>query len=300
MRPDLDSLALFVHAVELGSLSKAAAQSHMVLSAASRRLSILEQQLGVALLTRNAKGVAPTGAGESLAAHARLILRDVERMRVDLSDYAQGATARVRLHANASAMGQFLPDDLANFRVRYPDIRVSVEEHRSLHIVKAVRDRFADIGVITGDAQEPALQFIPYRNDQLVAIVPQQHPLRATAVSFIDLLDLDFVGLEGDSVISRTMEEAAFRARKVLRLRVRVKSFEAVCRMIEAGMGVGVLPEGAVAMYRKAMRLRALTLSDTWAARRMYLCTRQEALNFPQRRLVDHLLTRSAAPSPST
>ena len=103
--------------------------------------------------------------------HARQILRDVDRMRADLSDYAQGATGRVRLHANASAMGQFLPDDVASFRQRYPEIRVSVEEHRSVYIVQAIRDRQADVGVITSEAADPALNFIPYRTDRLVAIV---------------------------------------------------------------------------------------------------------------------------------
>jgi DNA-binding transcriptional LysR family regulator len=292
MRPDLDSLALFLRAMEHGSLSKAAAESHMVLSAASRRLAILEGQLGVALLNRTSRGVTPTGAGESLAMHARQILRDVDRMRADLSDYAQGATGRVRLHANASAMGQFLPDDVASFRQRYPEIRVSVEEHRSVYIVQAIRDRQADVGVITSEAADPALHFIPYRTDRLVAIVRQKHPWRGREVSFEELLDFDFVGLEDDSAISRTMEDAAMSARKVLRLRVRVKSFEAVCRMIEAGMGVGILPEGAAVAYRKEMKLRFINLTDAWASRRMYLCTRQEALSFPQRRLVDHLLAR--------
>lgn len=292
MRPDLDSLALFLCALEHGSLSKAASECNMVLSAASRRLAILESQLGVALLNRSSTGVTPTGAGDSLAQHARQILRDIDRMRADLSDYAQGATGSVRLHANASAMGQFLPDDLASFRQRYPHIRVSVEEHRSVYIVQAIRDRQADVGVITGEASDPALQFIPYRADRLVAIVRKKHPWRRREVSFEELLGFDFVGLEDDSAISRTLEDAATRARKVLRLRVRVKSFEAVCRMIEAGMGVGILPEGAAMTYRREMKLRFIELTDDWAARRMFLCTRQGVLTFPQRCVVDHLLSR--------
>jgi len=161
-----------------------------------------------------------------------------------------------------------------------------------VYIVQAIRDRQADVGVITSEAADPALNFIPYRTDRLVAIVRQKHPWRGREVSFEELLDFDFVGLEDDSAISRTMEDAAMSARKVLRLRVRVKSFEAVCRMIEAGMGVGILPEGAAVTYRKEMKLRFINLTDAWASRRMYLCTRQEALSFPQRRLVDHLLAR--------
>ncbi|KPU91637.1 LysR family transcriptional regulator [Variovorax paradoxus] len=300
MRPDLDSLALFLRAVECGSLSKAAAESHMVLSAASRRIAMLESQFGVTLFQRSSRGVTVTGAGESLAVHARLILRDVDRMRADLSDYAQGATGRVRLQANASAMGQFLPDDVASFRRAYPEIRVDVEEHRSVWIVQAIRERQADVGVITGETSDASLNFIPYRMDRLVAVVHRRHPHRGREVSFEQLLDFDFVGLESDSAIARTIEDAAALARKVLRLRVQVKSFEAVCRMIEAGMGVGILPEGAAATYRKEMGLRFLNLTDAWASRRMYICTRQETLGFPQRRLVDHLLARSVAPVTSS
>jgi len=71
--------------------------------------------------------------------------------------------------------------------------------------------------------------------------------------------------------------------------RVQVRSFEAVCRLIAAGQGVGVLPQGAVQIFRKEMALRFIEIDDPWADRQMYLCRRQEQPSLASRELFDYL-----------
>ncbi|WP_420094616.1 LysR family transcriptional regulator [Pseudomonas koreensis] len=104
--PDLVSLALFLRTVDSGSLSKAAEQSHIALSAASRRIALLESDLDVKLLDRGQRGVTPTPAGLALAAHARRLLSEAERLKTNLSDYARGcerdrAPLRQYLHTDS-------------------------------------------------------------------------------------------------------------------------------------------------------------------------------------------------------
>ncbi len=291
MLPDLVSLALFVRTVEAGSLSKAAEQSHIALAAASRRIGLLEHRYGVQLLYRSAQGVEPTPAGLALVFHARRLLEQAEHLRADLSDYASGVRGHVRVHASTSVITQYLPRDLAAFVQAFPDVKVELQERRSPQIVEAVRDGSADIGIVMEDAETDGLAKYEYRRHHLVAIVPEAHPVRATALAFAELLDHDFVGLDGSAAMTKLIAWAANEAGKPLRLRMQVQSFEAVCELVQAGMGIGLLPEAAAAKVVQSMGLRIIRLTDAWAERRMYVCLRDlDALTIVARKLVQQLL----------
>ena len=295
MRPDISSLALFIRVAELKSITKAAESGHIALAAASRRIAQLEDQFGVQLLYRTARGVELTPAGSALLFHARQMMGKVDEMRAEISDYSRGAKGMVRIQANASALAQYLPEDLATFAAAHPAIKVSMGEERSGAIVDAVRTGATDVGIVMEGAEAPGLELYEYRTDILCAVVPRKHPVRARALAFAKLLDHDFVGLEGNTVISQLMLGAAAQAGKPLRLRVQVKSFDVVARMIQAGLGIGVLPEAAARAFARPMGLRTIRLADPWARRRMFVCVRQYAsLPPPARLLVDHLVPSRA------
>ena len=290
MRPDLASLALFIRVAESRSITKAAQACHIALAAASRRIAQLEDQFSVQLLYRTARGVELTPAGNALLQHARILMSQVDELRADITDYSKGAKGTVRVHANASALAQYLPDDLASFAAAHPAIKVSLGEERSGAIVQAVQSGAADIGIVMEGADAPGLELLDYRADTLCAVVPRKHPARAKSLAFEQLLDHDFVGLESNTVISQIMLEQASRAGKPLRLRVQVKSFDVVARMIQAGLGIGILPEAAALAFAESMGLRLVKLTDPWATRKMFVCTRSRAsLAAPARLLVDHL-----------
>jgi DNA-binding transcriptional LysR family regulator len=291
MRPDLSSLALFVRIAETKSITKAADASHIALAAASRRVAHLESQFGVQLLYRTSKGVELTPAGNALLFHARQMLSQVDEMRAEISDFSKGVKGMVRIQANASALAQYLPDDLATFAAEHPAIKISLDEERSGAIVEAVQAGMTDIGIVMEGADADGLQLLEYRTDTLCAVLPKAHPLRQRKLAFAKLLGEDFVGLESNTVISQLMLAEAARAGTPLRLRVQVKSFDVVARLVQAGLGIGVLPEAAAGAFAGSMGLRLVALSDAWAARRMFVCIRQYAtLPAPARQLVDHLV----------
>ena len=291
MRPDITSLALFIRVAELKSITKAANASHIALAAASRRIAQLEDGLGVHLLFRSARGVELTPAGTALLQHARDIMARLDSMRVELSDYAKGGKGLVRVQANASALAQYLPADLATFFTAHPLIKLSLEEERSSAIVEALHAGATDVGIVMEGAESSGLQMFDYRTDVLCAVVPKKHPLRGRKVAFAELLDQDFVGLENNTVISQLMLAEAHAREVPLKLRVEVKSFDVVARMIQAGLGIGVLPEAAATAFAGPMSLRLLALTDAWAQRRMFVAVRQYAsLAAPARLLVDHLV----------
>jgi len=290
MRHDLASLALFVRIAETRSITKAAEASHIALAAASRRMSLLEEQYGVQLLHRTARGVQLTPAGTVLLEHARRLLGQANQMLADLSDYASGAKGVVRLQANTSALTQFLATDLASFQLAHPGVKVSLDEERSVDIARALHTGATDIGIVIDGTPIEGLECMDYRQDRLVAVLPKGHPLRGKRLAFAQLLDYDVVGMESSTALSQLLAARAAAEQKPMRVRAQVKSFDVVARMVQAGLGVAVLPEGAARSFAATMGLRLVPLSDGWALRRMWLCVKSyKALPAVARQLVDHL-----------
>jgi DNA-binding transcriptional LysR family regulator len=218
------------------------------------------------------------------------MLDSVGALRAEISDYAKGIKGVVRVQANASALAQYLPDDLATFAAKHPAIRISLTEERSGAIADALRADATDVGIVMEGANAEGLKLFEYRTDVLCAVVPKKHPVKARRCAFATLLDYDFVGLESTTVISRILLEQARLADKPLRLRVQVKSFDVVARMVQAGLGIGVLPEDAARSFAGPMGLRLIGLTDAWATRRMFVAVRPDAgLAAPARQLVEHL-----------
>lgn len=295
-RLDLVTLQLFVAIHEEGSLTRAAAREAIALSAASKRLNELEAALGSPLFARQARGMSLTPAGETLLHHARRMLFNLEKIGLELGEHLQGVRGYVRMLANLSAIIQFLPEDLALFAAEHERIKVDLEERPSNGVIQGLLDGVADLGICSSDSDTRDLLKVRYRRDQLVLVVREGHPLADQAqVDFAETLDNDFVGLHSASSINMRTHEAARRAARVLRLRIHVPSFDAVCRMVQADMGVGILPRKAFELFGGALGLRAVALSDDWAERELLLVARDlESLSPVSRLLFEHL--RAAEP----
>ena len=277
MLPDIDSIALFVRAAELRSLTKAAEASHIGLAAASRRVALLEHRFKTALLERSPRGVELTVAGSALLVHAKNLLTVLNQMQADMNDHATGQRGILRVLANTSAMAEFLPADLAEYLKRHPEVRLVVEERWSAEIVKAVQSAEADVGIIVEGQRMEGLDVLPYRKDRLAAVMPSGHPLAGgTEISFVDVLDYDVIALESGSSMMRLLASQAVVSEKTLHLRVQVRSFEAVCRMVQSGLGVGLLPYQAAVELGKGMGLAVRPLVEEWAERRMLICVRKD------------------------
>jgi DNA-binding transcriptional LysR family regulator len=292
-RIDLTSLQLFVAVCELGSIGRAAEREFIAASAISKRLSDLEATLGIALLYRHARGVDLTPAGESLLHHARSMLYSLEKMQGELSEYADGVRGHVRVHANISAIVQFLPEDLGAFARAHEAIKIDLEEHLSSEVVRAVQEGAADLGICNVPAGANDLQTLPYREDRLALIVPAGHALSAhPAIDFIATLDHDHVGLHTNSSIYVAMHQAALAAGRSVKLRIHVTGLDAMCRMIDNGLGLGVMPQRAFELMRGGIgrRLVSIPLTDAWARREIRLVARDfSTLPVAARTLVAHL-----------
>jgi DNA-binding transcriptional LysR family regulator len=294
--PDIDSLALFVRAAELRSLTKAAEASHIGLAAASRRMALLEHRFRTALLERSPRGVELTPAGASLLPHAKSLLHEINEMQAEMRDHADGRKGTLRILANTSAMTESLPADLAAFSRLNPDVRLSVQERWSSEIVQSLLAGEADVGIVVEGTQTDSLETSTYRKDRIAVVMPATHPLAGVPeMKFADVLDDDLVALESGASMMRLLTEQAVIEERTLQLRVQVRSFEAVCRMVQAGLGLGILPYEGSSLMGQALGLVVRPLTEPWAERNMLVCVKRErAANGSVSKLVEHLVSARA------
>jgi len=276
---NLPDLRLVAAIADSGSLTRAAQLVHLAPSSASHRLSQLESTLGVALFSRHARGLTATAAGESLLRHARQVFAQLEQMHADLAPYASGLHSQVTVFANTNAINCFLPEDLGDFLREHPRVRVSLEEQPSPAIIQAVAAGQVDIGVVAADGGLGGLETRPYRQDRLVLLVPIDHPLAGCRqVAFAEVLAEPFVCLHAGSAIHTFMMNAAAQLGGRLDVRIQVRSFDAVCRMVGAGVGLGMVPRSTALLPNNGSQIPArhtiVEISDTWAPRNLQLCRR--------------------------
>jgi DNA-binding transcriptional LysR family regulator len=295
--PDIDSLALFVRAAELRSLTKAAEASHIGLAAASRRMALLEHRFRTPLLERSSRGVDLTPAGASLLPHAKALLIGINQMQAEMSQHAVGRKGALRILANTSVMTESLPEDLAGFGRQNPDVRLVIEERWSGEIVRSLLAAEGDVGIVVEGIATDGLTTYPYCTDRIGVVMPADHRLaRAPDMRFVDVLDEDLVALESGSSMMRLLAAQAVIAERTLQLRVEVRGFEAVCRMVQAGLGIGLLPYQAANVLVGGLGLAVRPLTEEWAERRMLVCVKSDRVaNHAIAKLLAYLAESRAA-----
>jgi DNA-binding transcriptional LysR family regulator len=268
------TLRHFVAVCEEGSIAKAAAREALVPSALSKRIAALEADMGVALLVRRRRGVEPTPAGQALLSGARELLSGLQRVRAEVSSFAAGVQGTVRVLASPSVLAEHLPDDLALFLASHPGLRVSLDERTSPEIVRCLRERSTDLGVLWDQAELAGLDLVPYRTDQLCVAMPPSHPwARRNALHFVDTVDQETVGVSTTGLLDQLLHRQAALAGRTLAHRLQVSSLDAACRLVAAGLGIAVLPREAAAPHAGAGRLALVPLADPWARRRFVVAS---------------------------
>lgn len=295
-RVDFVTLRLFCAVAQTGSITKGAERCHLALSAASRRISDFEAASKAVLLERTVHGIRLTPAGHVALQHAMRLFQGFELFSNELSEYSSGSRGHVRLWANMSALVKFLPAALESFLHRYPETRVEVEEQLSGDIVRALVEGMADVGIFVEGAPTHGLNVLPFRTDQLVVLCSKTHPLGSLdKTDFRSCLSYDFVGLNRGSSLLNTISSAAHDIGFPLRLRIQVRSFDAMSEMIASNLGIGVLPLGVCFRKLEPLGLKAIRLVDEWATRRLLIATSAaRVLSGSAALLVEHLCADSA------
>lgn len=245
-------------------------------AAASVRIRGMEVQLGVTLLYRDSRGVELTEAGKRMLVHARIILRQVGYLQSEFADYSGAPSGHVRIFANSTAVTEFLPEILAGYLANNPGVTIDLQERMSRDIVRGVLEGATDMGIIAGPVTVSGLQVLKFSTDRLVVITPKNHELEGRdALTLKDITGYQHVGLHAGSTLSSFLRERAEEIGSVMHWRIQLASFEAVCRMVEAGVGISVVPESAALRHSRTMDLTVHPLADSWSARERSILVRE-------------------------
>ncbi|MEO7160296.1 MAG: LysR family transcriptional regulator [Polaromonas sp.] len=298
MHFDLTDLRLFVVTAEEGNLTRASARQHLSLAAASARIKALEAQAGLPLLYREARGMRLSPPGEAFLHHARGVLRQTEQLRLDLQEYGGGLRGHVRVFANTTAVTDFLPEILPVFLLDNPRVNIDLQEKPNAEIARGVLDGRADIGIVSAQVDTLGLRSIHFSTDRLVLVTSRQHRFAGRQrIAFAETLDEDAVAMQQGSTLQTFLMQVTEKLGKPLKLRIQLSSFDAMCRMIGAGVGVGIVPESAARRNQDSMQLALVELLEPWSVRERYILVREhEALPAYAQSLIDAIFAHYKNP----
>jgi DNA-binding transcriptional LysR family regulator len=272
---DLQTLRVIMAVAECGSISAGSDRLHLAVAAASARISSLEASLGVRIFERSPRGVELTPAGHMLARRGSELLGDADRLVTDLRDWSRGLAGHVRMLANASALLQGLPARLDHFMRANPRILVEVEERMSPQILGELLEGRADVGVVDAATPSQGLAFFRFFEDELALVVPESHALAECGPLVIaQLLEQNFIVLAGANALSTRLFNAASALGRTPKVRLQMRSFDAACRMVAAGLGVAVLPRQAISPQLATLPIRAVAIDEPWTRRTHHLALR--------------------------
>ena len=301
-RFDLTDLRLFLNAVESGSITAGAEATQLGLAADSARVLAMEDTLGVPLLTREARGVQPTAAGQALVLHARTLLLQMERLQGGMAEHSPGIKVQMRLLCDTVALHEVVPERLADFLLTHPHVNVQVEERPGNDVVSALAEGTADVGIVRENTDVFELESFVFQTDRLVLVVPPAHPLvlsaQGGAVSLTDADLCDTVGLPQGTALQDLWDRRVAQRGRHLNYRIRVGSFDEQCRLVARGAGIALMPRSTAERHARALDIRILALTEDFADLALRLCVRRLAeLPAATRRLVASLLGSGAPPA---
>ncbi|RDV00641.1 LysR family transcriptional regulator [Trinickia dinghuensis] len=291
---DLTSLRLFVAVCQERNIARAAERECITSSAVSRRISEIEALIGLPIIVRESRGISVTPVGATVLRHAQAVIANIEGMEAELSQYVTGAKGVVNVAASLSAVVQFLPEDIAGFRRVFPDVDIEVEERTSTNVLRSVREGGIDFGICNEIPAVEGLEPLPYRTDRLVLVVPAAHRLgTATTVRLADFVDEQFVGFGGDAALMSLLCQQAQAIGKDLNVKIRVRSLDALCRMVHVQLGVTVVPQQIGELYLNTLNIRLIPIAEPWSARSLVIvCRDRERLTAPAAALVNFLTNK--------
>lgn len=272
MRYDLTSLSIFVAVAEEQNLTHAARRKHTAVSAVSKRIAELEQQVGTQLMLRLPRGIELTPAGHSLLYHARQIFRNLEQMEEELSDYAAGIRGHIRIFTISAALMHCLPRAVSHFLALYPQTDIDIEEHTGVDVVQGLLEGNADVGIFSSWTPASGIEIWPWQHDRLSVLLWPGHPLAdCESLQLADFLEEKIIGPHRDSAVSHILDREARRLGKTLNVTLRVSSFISMAELVSQQLGVAVLPVNEVAPASLYSGVRVIPLAEPWAKRELQL-----------------------------
>lgn len=258
MNVTLRQLRAFVAVAQLGGFTPAAQRLHLTQSALSVLVRELERELGIRLFDRTTRSVRLTDAGRELHASAEKMLADLEHAVANSRGLAEERRGRVAVAATPLMSSTLLPRIIASYQAAHPGVTVVLKDAVASQIRRHVQDGEADFGIGTFLAPEPGFATEPLMVDTLLLACPRRHPLAGKPrVRWRDLAGHPFIALVRDNAVGELVRDCLKEAGTQVHVAHEVAFLTTVLGMVEAGLGISVLPSyarDAIRTHRIALR----------------------------------------------
>ncbi len=267
---EIRQLETFVAVSRLQSFTKAADELHLTQPAVTRQIAGLEAELHTRLLERLGRKVELTQAGEALLGYASEILRLSDEAVRSVSERTLGAAGRLSVGANNTTATYILPTILQRFRVRYPGVELSVHTGVSSHIVDMVAANTVDLGIVAYFVPRQGITEMSLADYATGVVVPPGHPLAAFGdpVTAEQLHGQSLILMEQGTNLRSYVDSLLSAAGVAEQAALELDNVEAIKKMIEAGLGISLLPFISVTTEVAMGTLCALPLANVPAAQR--------------------------------
>ncbi|MFQ6013992.1 MAG: selenium metabolism-associated LysR family transcriptional regulator [Anaerolineae bacterium] len=274
---NLHRLQVFHAVARQLSFSRAAEELYTSQPNVSKHIRQLEQELGVRLFHRLGTRIALTDAGRIVFDYAQRIFELTEGVQRALAELEGLERGYLRLGASSTPGVYLLPQALATFCQRYPNLEVILEVTNSQHVVEGVRAGELDLGFVGEYVEAAGLQVQPYVLDEVVLIAPADHPLTdGRDVSPDDLRGETFIMREAGSGTSQIVEEAMARLGIQPHRTLELSGCEAVKRSVAAGLGVSFVSRYAIGLELAQGVLSVLEGPGLCLSRQLYIISRKD------------------------
>ena len=282
---DLRRLEIFLKVAELGSFSRAADALFLTQPTVSEHVRALEDELGVQLLDRLGRGTTPTKAGTLLLGYARRLLALSREARQAIEQF-QGRVSGELVLGGSNIPGEYvLPALIGAFRLKYPDVSLSLRIGASRDVQEWVEQGHVEIGVVGAVPSSRALESRPLMADDLVLAVPPDHPwVSRKTVSVDDVKSEPLILRERGSGSRETLESGLKElgtGLEAFHIVGEIASTQAVKQAIRAGLGVSFVSRLAVEDECRARVLACVKVRDLNVTRAFHVVTHRDRSRSP-------------------
>ena len=272
---NLPELQVFLAVASERSFSKAAHTLHRTQSAVSQSMRRLEEELGERLIDRSTKAGRLTEAGRVLKEYAERLMRLADEAETAVHDLRDLRRGRILIGANEGAVHGLLPL-IARFRNGYPGIHVDVRRVHARHIGIEIVQGSLDLGLLTFHPREAGLASVIIDEDDLVLLVPPQHPFSRRRIVHMDEVGRQPIVAHNDPSPARERVLRIYEQKhEALNIVVSLPSLDAIKRAVEMGLGVAILPRRVAATELFRGDLVAIRISELTMRRQLRLVHRR-------------------------
>ncbi len=260
----LETLKTFCDLIETGSFSKAAALNFISQSAVSQQVKTLEGRFDQQLIERRQRqGITPTEAGKIFYAECKEILERFQALEERMRDKSSTIAGVVKVATVYSIGLHELPPYVKEFIKAHPQVNVHIEYSRTDKVYEACLNNAIDFGIVALPLRHPNIAVIPFRDDKLVIVCDPEHPLaRHRRISLKKLSGEEFIAFERDIPTRKTIDRILKQHNVAADYVMEFDNIETIKRSVEAGIGISILPEPAVASEVRSRLLVALNFSE--------------------------------------